>query len=110
MKKLSGILLLSALAFPSLSYADDADSNNVARYIKYYLMQDIKTYYKGGSGYCDVMIRMNHRHGKALYKGASTTGDGKLCSFIKKRIKNAYPKQGVPYERPEKLIQIQIVH
>ncbi len=107
MKKLSSILLLSTLLLPSMSIADDSSGNKVAAYIKGRLIAEIRAYYQGSSGFCDVMIKMDHKNAYAIIKRVSTTGDSKLCGFIKTRLKKGSKYR---YDYPEKLIQIHISH
>ncbi|MEE3876766.1 hypothetical protein [Vibrio sp. YYF0003] len=107
MKKLSSILLLSALALPSMAYADDSSGNKVAATIKENLIRSIRYNYEGNSGFCDVMVKMDHVKHYAIIKRVSTTGDGKLCRFIKTRLKKGSKYR---YDHPEKLIHIHISH
>ncbi|ELB2036005.1 hypothetical protein QNZ67_000830 [Vibrio parahaemolyticus] len=107
MKKLSSILLLSALVVPSMVAADDSSGNKVAARIKYNLIWQIRNYYDGGSGFCDVMIKMDHQNAYAIVKRVSTTGDSKLCGFIKTRLKKGSKYR---YDSEEKLLQIHISH
>ncbi|EGQ8608117.1 hypothetical protein Q9X98_003221 [Vibrio parahaemolyticus] len=107
MKKHFRILLLSVFFLPSLLFADDSSGNKVAATIKHRLILDIRHYYDGDSGFCDLMINMEHKNAYAVVKRVATTGDSKLCSFIKSRVKKGAKYR---YDHPEKLIQIHINH
>ncbi|EJC1076383.1 hypothetical protein Q6U62_000270 [Vibrio parahaemolyticus] len=106
-KKLNIILILSALALLNIAVADDSAGNKVAAEIKYNLIRSIRYNYDGGSGFCDVMVKMDHKNAYATVKRVSTTGDGKLCRFIKTRLKKGSKYR---YDHPEKLIHIHISH
>ncbi len=103
----SRYLLATLLFVPSVTHADDSSGNLVAARIKYGLISEIRTNYKGGSGFCDVMILMKHKDGYAIVKRVSTTGDSKLCRFIKSKLKRGSKFR---YDYQEKLIQIEIEH
>ncbi len=107
MKILSSCVLITALLLPGLASADDASGNRVAAYIKENLIWQTWKYYDGDSGFCDLMIKMNHKNGYAIIQRVSTTGDSKLCRFLKSKLRKGSKYR---YDHPEKLIQIQIVH
>jgi hypothetical protein len=87
-------------------FADDSETNAVARQIK---SQIIKVFSKQNidiKGFCDVFIEMKHNNGKKTQiVKVSTLGDGQLCMRIKKVIKTGTKYK---YQIPERFIRIHI--
>ncbi|RBM38909.1 hypothetical protein [Vibrio tarriae] len=97
------LLTLAFVMMPFWASADDSDSNIVAAAIKWNVSTSIYHYYKGETGFCDVMVTMDHVGEYAIIKRVSSTGSYDYCNFIKKQIRKG---QKYKYEHPEKLIQL----
>lgn len=101
------IMLCAFISLPFKLVADDADGNRVAAYIKERLISDIRYRYDGNGGFCNVMIKMNHKNGYAILEKVSTTGNSELCQFLKGRLVKGSRYR---YDYPENLIQLDFEH
>ncbi|MBY7815327.1 hypothetical protein KW416_04670 [Vibrio fluvialis] len=101
-KLLTALIVLNS----QFAFADDSETNAVARQIK---SQIIKVFSKQNidtKGFCDVFIEMKHNNDKQTQiVKVSTLGDGQLCIRIKKVIKTGTKYK---YQIPERFIRIHI--
>ncbi|OXX55303.1 hypothetical protein B9J80_05740 [Vibrio sp. V12_P9A6T4] len=106
MKKIYVVIIsLVIVVFCSKGYADDSESNPVAKSIKQQTLKALKKYRSKLDGYCDVMIEMKHVQSYAEIVGVGTNGDYQICAKAKSKIKIG---KKFKYKVPEKYIRIQI--
>ncbi|MDN3679187.1 hypothetical protein QWZ04_02455 [Vibrio tapetis subsp. quintayensis] len=100
------MMFIGLISVSTLSIADDAQINPVAKKLKTKIERAVNKYKKPLSGYCDFTIEMEHK-GKFTYvKSTRTSGDHKLCKLGKRSIKKGMRFR---YKKPEKFIRIQVV-
>lgn len=95
------ILILSIVSIST--YADDSDTNLIAKKLKAKISRAI--YDSGDVGYCDLFIEMTHTDSIAIVKRVTSSGDFRICKVAKAKIKKG---QRFKYEQPEKYILIHI--
>jgi len=95
------IFLLFFLTLPA--FADDAESNALAKKLKVIIQKQISN--KGLNGYCDLFIEMTHQDSVAIVKRVSSTGDYQLCKSSKKSLRIG---ESFTYVVPEKYIRLHI--
>jgi len=99
-------MLILLMAFTAVSWADDAETNFVAKKIKSKVIKSIKK--ADGhdyEGYCDLMIEMRHKGRMAFIHRISSSGDYNLCKLSKRSLKKGMKFK---YEEKEKFIRIHI--
>lgn len=75
-KTMRYVVTLMILIFASTSvFADDSETNLLAKKIKTKLQKKVDNKFDGYQGYCDVMIEMEHKSKNAVIK--RVTGSGK---------------------------------
>ncbi len=99
------VTLLVLGLFSSAAFADDSETNPVAKKIKKQLQSKVSNKFDDYQGYCDVMIEMEHKGTKAIIKRVSGTGDQKVCRYIKSNLKVG---KRFSYKFPEKYIRLHI--
>ncbi|ALR15492.1 MULTISPECIES: hypothetical protein [Vibrio] len=99
------VTLLAFVLFSSPTFADDSQTNPVAKKIKNKLQRKVTKQFDDYQGYCDVMIEMEHKGSKASIKRVSGTGDRVVCRYVKSNLKIG---QRFRYKVPEKYIRLHI--
>ncbi|EKO3404985.1 hypothetical protein LIA75_000562 [Vibrio fluvialis] len=101
-KLLTALIVLNS----QFAFADDSETNAVARQIKSQIIKVLSKQNIDTKGFCDVFIEMKHNNGKKTQiVKVSTLGDGQLCMRIKKVIKTGTKYK---YQIPERFIRIHI--
>lgn len=89
-------------------WADDAETNMVAKQIKNKVTKSIKRLNGDAyEGYCDLMIEMRHKGRVAIIHRISSSGDYKLCKASKRSLKKGLRFK---YEYKEKFVRIHITN
>ncbi|MGB1322248.1 MAG: hypothetical protein ACPG5L_15060 [Vibrio gallaecicus] len=96
---------LFLLCFSFSIYADDSQTNPLAKKIKAQVVKSMKGKSFVYNGYCDLTIEMVHSHNQAKVKRVSSSGDSHVCKDAKKGVKLG---KSYRYEYPEKFIRLHI--
>ncbi|EHI5140571.1 hypothetical protein QNE83_004063 [Vibrio alginolyticus] len=100
------VVTLMILIFASTSvFADDSDTNLLAKKIKTKLQKKVDNKFDDYQGYCDVMIEMEHKSKNAVIKRVTSSGDQKVCRYVKSNLKKG---KRYRYKYPEKYIRLHI--
>ncbi|MGR5237803.1 hypothetical protein [Vibrio alfacsensis] len=81
------VTLIIFLMANTVSYADDAETNPLAKKIKSKLQTAVNKKFDDYQGYCDVMIEMEHKGKQASIKRIRGSGDHAVCKYVKSKLK-----------------------
>ncbi len=99
--KIIYILLISIVSIST--YADDSDTNPIAKKLKAKITSAIHGL--SHTGYCDLFIEMAHTDSIAIVKRVTSSGDFKICKVAKAKVEKG---QRFKFKQPEKYILIHI--
>lgn len=100
------LILSAALLSTQPSFADDAQTNVVARRIKAQVVKALMRQNIRSNGVCDIFIEMEHLNNThASIVSMTTRGNRMLCQQVKQAIR---PGTKYRYQIPEKILIIQI--
>ncbi|WHR51993.1 hypothetical protein O8413_03560 [Vibrio furnissii] len=100
------LLIIAIWLCSQYTWADDTETNNVARLIKAKTLKVLSKQNVSAKGFCDVFVDMNHIDNQyAKVVQVSTLGDAQLCKRVKQAIKVG---KKYKYQIPERFIRIQI--
>lgn len=99
------VTILVLISLSSVSYADDSETNPLARKIKTKLQKSVNKRFDEYHGYCDVMIEMEHKGKKAYITKVRGSGDSSVCKYVKSKIKIG---KRYRYTIPEKYIRLHV--
>ncbi|HHF3031398.1 TPA: hypothetical protein ACVO3D_001465 [Vibrio diabolicus] len=99
------VTLMIFLFVSASALSDDSETNPLAKKIKTKIQRKADNKFDDYQGYCDVMIEMEHKGKKAVIKRVTSSGDKKVCRYVKSNLRKG---KRYRYKYPEKYIQLHI--